>query len=206
MALVHDDDLACIYGDVCFSYLSMAPLPSLLQYPKTSQPVELMKHLWNSSPEIQVFQCGKSPISNSIVVAMASVLRDVHKDLLPANLNKRMPGAYRKIANVATLSKHSFDAFREGSSRSSSNESRSSSRAANSLLCHTSFTSYDGDPDLECDYTIILNNFLQAHPTKNLTPHFQYVMTREGRDDAPTHIATAKCEHYPTEYNYEAVY
>jgi hypothetical protein len=55
------------------------------------------------------------------------------------------------------------------------------------------------------DYAVELNNFLQGHPTGNLTKHFQYVMTREGRDDAPTHIATAKCEHYRHESKSEAV-
>jgi hypothetical protein len=49
------------------------------------------------------------------------------------------------------------------------------------------------------NYAVVLNNLLQGHETGNLTPYFQYVMTREGRDDAPTHIATAKCEHRPAE-------
>ena len=44
------------------------------------------------------------------------------------------------------------------------------------------------------DYAVELNNFLQGHPTGNLTPFFQYVMAREGRDDAPIHLATAMCE------------
>jgi len=41
------------------------------------------------------------------------------------------------------------------------------------------------------DYAVELNNLLQGHPTGNLTKYFQYVMSREGRDDAPVHIATA---------------
>ena len=44
------------------------------------------------------------------------------------------------------------------------------------------------------DYPVLLNNLLQGHPTGNLTPHFQYDMTREGREDNVIHIATAKCE------------
>jgi hypothetical protein len=45
-----------------------------------------------------------------------------------------------------------------------------------------------------CDYPILLNTFLQGYPAGNLTPHFQYVMTREGPEDVVTHTATAKCE------------
>jgi len=48
---------------------------------------------------------------------------------------------------------------------------------------------------LDRDYAVELNNFLQAHPTGNLSKFFQYVMAKEGRDDAPTHIATANCEY-----------
>ena len=190
-------------------------------------------------------------------MSVASVLKEVHKDLLPANLNKGAPETYRKIANVATLSKHPFEAPREGSP-SSSGDSRPSSRATFALSRRTSFTSYSGDGDratvshltsftsyggdddhatfsrphltsitsyegdddratfsprshltsfaghggygdLERDYVVVLNNFFQGHPTGNLAPYFQYVMTREGRDDAPIYIATARCEHHSAE-------
>jgi hypothetical protein len=47
----------------------------------------------------------------------------------------------------------------------------------------------------------LLNNLLQGHRTGNLTPHFQYVMTKEGPDDNVTHFATAKCEHIAIERN-----
>ena len=56
------------------------------------------------------------------------------------------------------------------------------------------------------DYAVELNNFLQGHPTGNLTKFFQYVMAREGRDDeAPTYIATAQCEHHHHESKCDAV-
>ncbi len=47
----------------------------------------------------------------------------------------------------------------------------------------------------------MLNNLLQGHPTGNLTPYFEYVMTREGPDDNVTHFATAKCEYPAIEQN-----
>ena len=55
------------------------------------------------------------------------------------------------------------------------------------------------------DYAVELNNFFQGHPTGNLTKYFRYEMTREGRDDAPTHIATAKCEYHHHDSKSEAV-
>jgi hypothetical protein len=134
-------------------------------------------------------------------MSMTSVLKDVHKDLLPADLNRRLREAYRKIADVVTLSKHPFEALREGSHSPGnfSDDSKPSSRATFSLSRRTSFTSYSGDNDIECDYAVVLNNFLQGHPTGNMTSLFHYVMTREGGDDAFIHIATAKCEHHYAE-------
>jgi hypothetical protein len=38
-----------------------------------------------------------------------------------------------------------------------------------------------------------------------LTKFFQFVMTREGRDDATTHFASAKCEHHRHESKCEVV-
>jgi hypothetical protein len=55
------------------------------------------------------------------------------------------------------------------------------------------------------DDAVELNTFLQGHPTGNLTKYFRYEMAKEGPDDAPTHIATAKCEHHHHESKYKAV-
>lgn len=44
-------------------------------------------------------------------------------------------------------------------------------------------------------YAVELNNVLTGHPSGNLTRFFYYMMPREGRDDAPIHVAViTKCE------------
>jgi len=52
-------------------------------------------------------------------------------------------------------------------------------------------------------YAVELNNVLTGHPSGNLTRFFYYMMSREGRDDAPIHVdhqvgvplgTTSKCE------------
>ncbi|KAH9983205.1 hypothetical protein BJV74DRAFT_886994 [Russula compacta] len=50
----------------------------------------------------------------------------------------------------------------------------------------------DNDNAVEKDPAVALNNFLQEHPTGNLTPFFKYDMTTEGPPNQITHIATAK--------------
>lgn len=45
------------------------------------------------------------------------------------------------------------------------------------------------------NYVVVLNNFLQGHPTGNLTPFLQYVMSQEGRGDTLIHTAIAKFRH-----------
>ena len=45
------------------------------------------------------------------------------------------------------------------------------------------------------DYALELDFLLQWQPTGNLTPFLDYVMSKEGRDDAPIDIAIATCEH-----------
>lgn len=56
-------------------------------------------------------------------------------------------------------------------------------------------------PAYQTDYPVLLNNLLQGHRTGNLTPHFQYAMTKEGPDDNVTHFATAKCKRGAIEWN-----
>ncbi|KAI9508146.1 hypothetical protein F5148DRAFT_1284403 [Russula earlei] len=41
----------------------------------------------------------------------------------------------------------------------------------------------------ETDYAVELNNFLQQHPTGNLTPYFRYAMTQEGKNHNAVHTA-----------------
>ena len=46
------------------------------------------------------------------------------------------------------------------------------------------------------NYVIVLNDFLQGHPTKNLTPFLQYVLSQEASGDTLIHTAIAKCEYF----------
>lgn len=64
MALVHDDDLACIANAVRLSYINpclLCPCPSLLQSPGNLQPDTVMKYLQDFVPEIREIQleCGR---------------------------------------------------------------------------------------------------------------------------------------------------
>ncbi|KAH9960444.1 hypothetical protein BC827DRAFT_1268156 [Russula dissimulans] len=43
----------------------------------------------------------------------------------------------------------------------------------------------------ERDYAVELNNFLQGHPTGDLTQFFHYAMTRDGPNHSVTHVAHA---------------
>ncbi|KAH9960446.1 hypothetical protein BC827DRAFT_1376708 [Russula dissimulans] len=41
----------------------------------------------------------------------------------------------------------------------------------------------------ERDYAVELNNFLQGHPTGDLTPFFHYALTKDGPNDSVIHAA-----------------
>lgn len=133
-----------------------------------------MGHLRSSSPMKQLFRK-----FSKASYPWGSLLRGLLKDLFPADQSGS--GAHTAIARVATLFPYAFRGPREGflHAQSSSSDSRVSSRPASFLSRRTSSTSYycGGDND----YVVKLNSLLQVHPTGNLTPFCQYVMTRESR-------------------------
>jgi len=43
----------------------------------------------------------------------------------------------------------------------------------------------------ERNYSVELNNFLQEHPTGDLTPFLHYALTRYGPDHSAVHVARA---------------
>ncbi|KAI0294376.1 hypothetical protein BC826DRAFT_1011968 [Russula brevipes] len=45
---------------------------------------------------------------------------------------------------------------------------------------------------MEPDSQVELNNYLQGHPSGNLTPFFTYTMSQSGNDLQPTHHTTAR--------------
>ena len=64
MALIHDDDLACVANAVCLSYINpylLSQCPSLLQSLGNLQPDTVMKYLQDFVPEIREIEleCGR---------------------------------------------------------------------------------------------------------------------------------------------------
>ncbi|KAI0248807.1 hypothetical protein BJV78DRAFT_1232611 [Lactifluus subvellereus] len=65
---------------------------------------------------------------------------------------------------------------------------------------HTIFPTYPVDPQpnsTDLDPAVALNNFLQSHETGDLTPHFHWVMDKDGQDHNAVHIATAMFRDQP---------